>query len=102
MIFIVLIIGTIYSHMAQWIGIENLDNALRHLAGRLDLAKAEPIRLVVCGGLALIAQGLIERTTQNVDVVALMDSNRCLMNPAPLPESLMKAVKEVAQDLRLA
>ncbi len=88
--------------MASDIGLENLEKALRLLAGRLDLAQAEPIRLVVCGGSALIAQGLISRTTKDVDVVALMDSSRCLINPAPLPEPLMKAVKEVARDLGLA
>jgi hypothetical protein len=102
MIFIVRDISTINSNMPNLIGIENLERALKLLAGRLDLAQAEPIRLVVCGGSALIAQGLISRTTRDIDVVALMDSDHCLISPAPLPESLMKAVKEVARDLGLA
>ncbi len=88
--------------MNNLIGTENLERALRLLAARLDLAQTEPIRLVVCGGSALIALGLIERTTKDVDVVALMDSGHSLMSPAPLPESLLKAVKEVARDLGLA
>jgi len=50
----------------------------------------------------LIAQGLITRTTKDVDVLALVDSDRSLISPAPLPEFLMKAAKEVARDLGLA
>ncbi len=83
-------------------GIENLDKALKLLASRLDLAETEPIRLVVCGGSALVARGLAQRATEDVDVVALMDSNGRLLSPAPLPEYLLKAVKEVARDFGLA
>lgn len=85
--------------MANVIGIDNLERALRLLAARLDLAETVPVRLVVCGGSALIALGLIVRTTQDVDVVALMDSNCRLLSPVPLPEFLIKAAKEVARDL---
>jgi hypothetical protein len=81
---------------------DNLERALKLLAARLDLAGSEPMRLVVCGGSALIARGLISRTTKDMDVVAMMDSGHCLISPAPLPESLVKAVKEVARDLGLA
>jgi hypothetical protein len=88
--------------MSGFIGIENLEKALRLLAGRLELARADPIRLVVCGGSALIAQGLITRTTKDVDVLALADSNGSLISPVPLPECLIKAVKEVARDLGFA
>ncbi len=57
--------------------------------------------MVVCGGSALIALGLIQRATKDVDVVALMDSERRLVSPAPLPGSLLKAAKEVARDMGL-
>lgn len=80
-------------------GVENFETAMRLLAARLDLAQTEPIGVVVCGGSALIAQGLIQRATKNVDVVALMDSERRLVSPAPLPGSLLKAAKEVARDM---
>jgi len=49
----------------------------------------------------LIAQGLTQRVTKDVEVVALMDSKRRLVSPAPLPSSLLKAAKEVARDMGL-
>ncbi len=52
---------------------ENLNKALTLLAGRLDLAHSEAVRLVVCGGSALIAMGLRKRTTRDMDVVALLN-----------------------------
>src|SRR5213592_3552571 len=81
---------------------ENLEAALKLLAGRLDLADTEPVRLVVCGGSALIAMGLIERATQDVDVIALMEPDRSLRSPSPLPDFLLRAAGEVARDLGLA
>jgi len=51
----------------QPINQENLDRVLTLLAGRLDLAHSEPVRLVVCGGSALIETGLRQRTTKDMD-----------------------------------
>jgi hypothetical protein len=65
--------------------IENPERALRLLEARLDLAKAPAIGLVVCGGSALIALGLIKRTTRDVDIVALMNSSGELICSEPLP-----------------
>lgn len=79
----------------------NLESALTLLAARLELADASPVRIVVCGGSALIAEGLILRVTRDVGVVALMDSGGRLVSPAPLPGSLLQAAKEVARDLGL-
>jgi hypothetical protein len=87
--------------MIDSIGAESFEKAMRLLAARLDIAKAEPVGLVVCGDSALIAQGLIQRATKDVDVVALMDPERRLMSPAPLPEPLLKAAEEVARDMGL-
>ena len=81
---------------------ETLESALRLLSGRLDLAHTEPVRLVVCGGSALIAMGWIERATHDVDVVALMNPDRSLRSPVPFPDFLVKAAREVARDLGLA
>jgi len=53
--------------MPQPINQENLDRVLTLLAGRLDLAHSEPVRLVVYGGSALIAMGLQQRTTKDMD-----------------------------------
>jgi hypothetical protein len=82
--------------------IENLDRALKLLGARLDLAQAPAIGLVVCGGSALIALGLIKRTTRDVDVLALMNSSGDLISPDPLPSYLLDTAKEVARDLGLA
>jgi hypothetical protein len=60
---------------------ENLERALRLPVARLDLAKAPAIGLVVCGGSALIALGLIKRTARDVDVLALMNSSGDLISP---------------------
>jgi hypothetical protein len=79
----------------------SLDKALKLLAGRLELAGAEQVRLVVCGGSALIAMGLRQRTTKDVDIVALMSSNAALVSPDPLPDFLLEAAKAVARDLGL-
>jgi len=73
-----------------------LDEALRLLESRLRMKGAGPLRLVVCGGSALIAAGFISRTTQDVDIVALMDEREHLMNPHPLPPILLEAASEVA------
>lgn len=77
------------------------DRALQLLNGRLALAGAPSFNLVVCGGTALIAAGLVLRTTRDVDVVALMDDKGVLLDPAPLPLALVAAAREVAVDLGL-
>src|ERR1035438_1533151 len=79
----------------------NIDQAFKLLAGRLDLAQTEPVRLVVCGGSALIAMGLRQRTTRDVDVVALLNATNELASPDPLPEFLLTAASHVARDLGL-
>jgi len=101
MLFIVRNKRKINSIMPQPISQENLDRALTLLAGRLDLARSEPTRLVVCGGSALIAMGLRQRTTKDMDVVALMNAARELVSPDPLPDFLLTAAGQVARDLGL-
>jgi hypothetical protein len=64
---------------------ESLERAFKLLSGRLDLMQAEPVRLVMCGGSALIATGLRQRTTNDADVVAMLSSTGELVNPDPLP-----------------
>lgn len=81
---------------------EKFNQALRLLNGRLDLAGAPRFNLVICGGSALAATGLVLRTTKDVDVVALMDEEGVLLDPAPLPRALVTAAHEVALDLGLS
>lgn len=67
--------------------------------GRLELAGDPRFNLVVCGGSALAATGLVTRTTKDVDIVALMDDDGVLLDPAPLPQALVREAHEVALDL---
>lgn len=80
---------------------EQFDKALKLLNGRLALAGAPTYRLVICGGTALIATGLLTRATRDVDIVAMADSTGLLVDPAPLPQPLVEAAQEVAIDLGL-
>lgn len=80
---------------------ELFETALRLLNGRLALADAPRYNLVICGGTALIAAGLVQRATRDVDIVALADDVGRLTDPAPLPAPLDIAAKEVAVDLNL-
>lgn len=66
------------------------------LGERLRLKDIPSVRLVACGGSALIAMGLVSRTTDDVDVVALVDAHQQLISPAPFPEYLEESIKEVA------
>ena len=77
-----------------------LDLAMKALAIRLEENQSEPVEIVVCGGSALILTGMIPRTTKDVDVVALIRAGH-LASPAPLPNDLLRAAKEVAEDLGL-
>jgi len=56
--------------------------------------------LVVIGGSALLAVGLISRPTRDVDVVALL-AGRTLVDPRPLPDELIAARDRVARDFGL-
>jgi hypothetical protein len=78
-----------------------LDKAFKLLSGRLELAQSEPVRLVICGGSALIAMGFRNRATNDADVVALLGENGELISPDPLPEALLEAAAQAARDLGL-
>ena len=80
---------------------ENILKALKLLDGRLVLNQSSCYSLVVCGGAALNAMSLVRRTTKDVDIVALISTDNKLIDPAPLPEELLIAAKEVADTLIL-
>lgn len=80
---------------------DRINEALRLLDGRLKMNQSSSFSLVVCGGTALNAMHLIQRTTKDVDIVALMGPNNQLVDPAPLPKELLVAAKEVADTLNL-
>jgi len=60
----------------------------------------ESFELVVIGGTALQALGIVDRSTKDVDVVALMKDST-LLPASPLPPELERAAAIVARDFRL-
>jgi hypothetical protein len=79
---------------------DDLDKAFRLLNYRLCENISAPIEIVVCGGASLILTGFVSRTTTDVDIVALAVENG-FVSPDPLPDHLILASREVAEDLGL-
>jgi Nucleotidyltransferase of unknown function (DUF6036) len=88
--------------MSEILTKEALYQAFVLLSGRLVLMHSEPVRLVICGGSALIAMGFLQRTTNDADVVAMLSENGELISPDPLPPALLEASALVARDLGLS
>lgn len=87
------------------IGSEQLRTLLSGV-GELLEARGETASIVVVGGAGLSLQGIVERTTDDVDVIARADSDEegegvVLVRPDPLPEALQEAVARVARDYGL-
>jgi len=81
-----------------------VDAALSALAEHLGRASESTVGLVVCGGSALEALDLVNRTTKDIDVLALATTvgESTLLRPAePLPEAVVTAAAIVARDLGL-
>jgi hypothetical protein len=79
----------------------DLDKALQLLNDLLEYRTEESFTLVVCGGSGLIVLGLISRSTKDVDIVALSDSNGHLFKAEPLPETIKQAARLVSLELGL-
>ncbi len=58
------------------------------------------LEIVVIGGAALLALGLVDRTTSDIDVLAL-GSNEGLEPASPFPSTLAEARDRVARDFQL-
>jgi hypothetical protein len=80
---------------------ESIERAFELLGAKLEFAQISPMGLVICGGSALLAMGLRQRTTNDADIVALMDETGELISPAPLPACLLEASGQVGRDLGL-
>jgi hypothetical protein len=83
----------------QLISAEATDRLLSALGEQLGVL-GERYELVVIGGSALLALGLVSRPTRDVDVVALI-SNAGLTPAKPLPAPLAAACARVARDFDL-
>ena len=86
--------------MDKPIDISKLNHALQLLNEQLILNNSPQTEIVVCGGSALIALSLVPRTTQDVDIVALMKDGM-LSDSDPLPEYLLKAAEKVGRIMNL-
>lgn len=64
-------------------------------------ARDQRYELVVIGGAALLALGLVVRITRDVDVVAVIEGDR-LVAPEPLPAPLREARDRVAADFGIS
>lgn len=82
---------------------DDVDKALTALGEQLAAIKSAPMDLLVCGGSALQALGLVQRTTQGVDVLALVSGDsEALSTAEPLPDPIVEASQKVGRDLNLA
>ncbi|MEX2274032.1 MAG: DUF6036 family nucleotidyltransferase [Actinomycetota bacterium] len=73
--------------------------ALRALSEQLQDSDVR-FEVVVVGGAALLALGLVSRATRDVDVVGILSEGE-LVSADPMPELLAAAVARVARDLGL-
>ena len=71
--------------------------------GELLAADGHAATLVVVGGAAMLARGIVDRATQDVDVVAFADRVpvTTLRPPEPWPEALTLAAATVSRDFNL-
>jgi hypothetical protein len=75
------------------------DELLSAVGEQLTL-RGEGYTIAVVGGSALIALGLVSRTTRDVDVVAVLQDEE-LVSAEPLPAGLIEAANIVARDFGL-
>lgn len=76
-----------------------LENALKVL-GQLLADRGHHYEIAAIGGGSLLLLGLLERTTKDLDLVALI-KNKELISANPLPKPLMQAAEEVGRALEL-
>jgi hypothetical protein len=76
------------------------DQLLDALGAQLA-ARDESYTLAVVGGSALLALGLVSRTTKDVDILAIVENHE-LVSAQPLPAALLDAAHTVARDFGLS
>jgi len=78
-----------------------VDTILSALGEQYASLKGAELDILVCGGSALQALGLIERPTKDVDVLAILNLENEPILAEPLPKLLLQAVGKVARDFQL-
>src|SRR6185436_8919951 len=82
-----------------------IDTILNALGEQLSALGSTSFELVVCGGSALNALGLVHRTTRDVDVLAFLTQAEkgkpVLQTARPFPEVLDQAAAKVSRDFNL-
>jgi len=86
------------------IGSENLNEIFSALDRQIGVHGGVPISLVVCGGTALAALGLVNRTTKDVDVLAQAEEAKegiKVLKIDEFPQWLKEAAETVGRDFGL-
>ena len=86
------------------IGLQNLEKVLAALDRQIGIYGGSPLSLVVCGGAALAALELVDRTTKDVDVLARVDETKEgpeIRKINKFPPWLIEAANIVARDFGL-
>ena len=78
-----------------------LNKAFLSLGALLEDETTAQVNIVVCGGSSLISTRFVNRTTKDVDIVAMLDSNENIVEAQLLPETLLKAAGKVAASMSL-
>jgi len=84
---------------------KNITEVFNALNSQIALHKGCPLSLVVCGGTALCALGLILRTTKDVDVLGELLNENNVLTIKPLdsfPDWLIQAATIVQRDFNLS
>lgn len=81
---------------------KNLEFYMKALNSQLKIINKR-IELVVCGGSALAAIGLVNRTTNDVDVLGIVErsDSKLIINRASFPNWFKSSIEKVARDFNL-
>jgi len=84
---------------------KDVELVLSALGEQLETLLDKPVELLVCGGSALNILGLVQRTTEDVDILAYVRRDEkgkvSIIRADPLTPELTEAAKKVARDFNL-
>lgn len=84
---------------------KDIETILSALGEQLESVAKKPLEILVCGGSALNVLGLVQRATNDVDILAYVKRNITgevsYIRADPLSDELIMASKKVARDFNL-